>query len=92
MIVLTDAGRKMLRTAIFARNAQHFHIDYHATVCSSARGYFTLNTNQPEENDVAFTDSGYTFYVDRELMMQAEAIIIDATGDIPVISSRKAVH
>lgn len=36
-------------------------------------------------------ESGYVFFVDKDLMQLAEIITIDAAGDIPVLTTRKSI-
>lgn len=92
MIILTDAARQMFRSPCFSGNAKQFRIEYSKAACPCARGFLTLTAGKPLKTDLTYISDGYSFAIDPELIKQAQDIVIDASGQIPVLSSRKPLY
>ena len=91
MIKITKEGKKMLETTFGSKGQTKFKIQHIKPTCNACRDELRLVPGSSEPNDVISMESGYVFFVDKDLMQLAEIITIDAAGDIPVLTTRKSI-
>lgn len=89
LLLITDAGRKMLDSKFAQKGVKCVRIYRHDA--SHVFRYLMLTPDEPLESDVVFDEQPVTLCIDKELLDAVGMIILDASGDAPSVSSRKGL-
>lgn len=92
MLIFTDAGRSLLSDPSFTRNSKEFRIEYNKSGCPCAGGLLTMEPGGAYPTDVLCLVDDYWFAIDPKVMKSAQAIVVDASGGVPVLSARKQIR
>ena len=91
MIKITKEGKKMLETTFASKGEKKFKIQHIKPTCNACRDELRLVPGSSVPDDIIAMESGYVFFVDKDLIQLAETITIDAAGDIPILTTRKSI-
>lgn len=88
MIRFTEDGLRAVKHMAERSESRELRIEHDEEACASCGDILRVNVGGPKEGDDVIEAEGLLFFINFDLELAAVGIVIDASGELPVVHTR----